>query len=253
MGCELRERRYARDVRTERIAFAFVIASALGCSDGVGHPIVGNEPSASGAGAPGGGVGGSGGVGGRGNGGIAAGDMNGGRDGLPGLGGRFPGSGGWDGRREPPPRGSCEGLAEWPDEAAAAEFAVLDFLNFGRSSGFACNGSSSTTAPPIVMKPELQCAARLHSRDMAMRNFFDHTNPDGETPEDRIRKTGYPFGAVGESIARASGAPEAVPYEVLESLAAEGGMECEILLDPRFDSVGIGQFSDLWTLDFAGP
>jgi hypothetical protein len=174
--------------------------------------------------------------------------------GLPGFAGRDPGWGGRDGRREPPPGGSCEGIDEWDPESSAAEFAVLDPLNFARVSRASCASGSTSgqPAPPLVMKPELQCAARRHSRDMAMRQFFDHVNPDGETPEDRIRKTGYPFGVVGESIARASGAPED-PFQVLSSLVAEGGGECEILLDPRFDSVGIGRYSDYWTLDFAGP
>ena len=131
---------------------------------------------------------------------------------------------------------------------------MLEFLNFGRASGFSCtNGSGSVAGPYLVMKPELQCAARRHSRDMVERRFFDHVNPDSEAPADRIRKTGYSFGVVGETIARASGSPEAAPYQVLADLGAEGGDECETLLDPRFDSVGIGQYLDHWTLDFAGP
>jgi uncharacterized protein YkwD len=101
------------------------------------------------------------------------------------------------------------------------------------------------------MKPELQCAARLHALDMAERDFFDHVGSDGTGPEDRIRRTGYTFGVAGESIAQGEGSSD--PFRAVEALLMSGESECENLVDPNFDSVGIGHFEDLWTLDFAGP
>jgi uncharacterized protein YkwD len=45
-------------------------------------------------------------------------------------------------------------------------------------------------------------AARLHSEDMAVRAFFDHVNPDGERPRDRMAAAGLvEYRAVGENIA----------------------------------------------------
>jgi hypothetical protein len=44
-----------------------------------------------------------------------------------------------------------------------------------------------------------------------------------------------------------------MPPEAFEALFAAGGSECENLVDPRFDSVGIGNFEDIWVLDFTGP
>ncbi|MBN3525610.1 CAP domain-containing protein [Paenibacillus apiarius] len=43
--------------------------------------------------------------------------------------------------------------------------------------------------------------ARKHSTDMKSRNFFNHNNPDGKTPFDRIKKDGITYIAAGENIA----------------------------------------------------
>ncbi len=48
--------------------------------------------------------------------------------------------------------------------------------------------------------PRLDTAARLHSEDMAARNFFAHTNPEGLDPSDRAARQDYTAG-VGENIA----------------------------------------------------
>ena len=39
--------------------------------------------------------------------------------------------------------------------------------------------------PPLKLDNRLADVARLHSRDMADRGFFDHINPDGKTPTER--------------------------------------------------------------------
>lgn len=53
---------------------------------------------------------------------------------------------------------------------------------------------------PLALSPALTLAARAHSADMALRNFFSHTNPDGLDPTARARAAGYP-GSAGENIA----------------------------------------------------
>jgi uncharacterized protein YkwD len=45
---------------------------------------------------------------------------------------------------------------------------------------------------PLKADPRLTGVARAHSRDMAKRGFFDHVNPDGQSPSDRGRKAGVP-------------------------------------------------------------
>jgi len=44
---------------------------------------------------------------------------------------------------------------------------------------------------PFVSDENLSRIARAHSEDMARRGFFDHVNPDGEAPRDRMRRAGY--------------------------------------------------------------
>ena len=38
---------------------------------------------------------------------------------------------------------------------------------------------------------EISVIARAHSRDMRVRGFFSHDNPDGDSPTDRARKAGF--------------------------------------------------------------
>lgn len=45
---------------------------------------------------------------------------------------------------------------------------------------------------PLVPDIKLQAMARSHSNDMAVRGYFSHTSPDGETPLDRARQHGIP-------------------------------------------------------------
>jgi uncharacterized protein YkwD len=54
--------------------------------------------------------------------------------------------------------------------------------------------------PAFRRDARLDTAARLHSEDMAARNFFAHVNPDGLGPTERVNAQGYPGGA-GENIA----------------------------------------------------
>lgn len=54
---------------------------------------------------------------------------------------------------------------------------------------------------PLLRRDDrLDAAAMLHSRDMGVRDFFDHTNPDGLNPSARATAQGYAAGA-GENIA----------------------------------------------------
>ncbi len=64
----------------------------------------------------------------------------------------------------------------------------------------------------FIRDPELDIIAQEHSDDMATRNFFNHTNPDGEDPADRAERHGYDqlrtlddgqqFYGIGENIVK---------------------------------------------------
>lgn len=52
--------------------------------------------------------------------------------------------------------------------------------------------------------------AEAHSADMVARDFFSHTNPDGESPFDRLADAGIGYRAAGENIALTQGGPSGV-------------------------------------------
>jgi len=66
----------------------------------------------------------------------------------------------------------CEPYAEWSDAWVALEEAALALINEHRANGAACPSMSTSQVPPLEFDPTLRCAARLHSLDMATRDFF---------------------------------------------------------------------------------
>ncbi|MCB1139841.1 MAG: CAP domain-containing protein [Leptospiraceae bacterium] len=54
---------------------------------------------------------------------------------------------------------------------------------------------------PLKLNPTLMRVARNHSNDMARRDFFSHTNPEGESPFDRMKKEGLRYSRAAENIA----------------------------------------------------
>jgi uncharacterized protein YkwD len=105
------------------------------------------------------------------------------------------------------------------------------------------------------MNGGLRCAARVHSADMAQRGFFDHVNPDGEDPFDRMERTGFRFSLAGENIAAGQRSPE----EVMAGWMASPG-HCANIMEPGFTHFGVGLYVDansdlglFWTQTFATP
>lgn len=87
--------------------------------------------------------------------------------------------------------------------------------------------------------PSLDQSAQLHSQDMNARDFFDHTNPDGKTPSDRIRLTGY----FGKSKSRWTGENIAAGFKDATSVMAawmkSPGHRANIL-NSKFTHLGVG-------------
>jgi hypothetical protein len=150
--------------------------------------------------------------------------------------------------------GYCDRVTSWPEEWEGLENGAWNLVNELRETGVNCSGEPVVPSPPLLnLVPALRCAARLHSEDMVVRDFFAHVNEDGVDYPERIAQTGYSAPVYGESIAQSNegfgGFGGQVPWSLFQELRAE---ECENLVDPRFDSVGIGYYEGVWTLDFAG-
>lgn len=63
--------------------------------------------------------------------------------------------------------------------------------------------------PELRVDDRLVAAAQGHSEDMAERDYFSHTSPEGEGPGERARDADYPWWS-GENIARGQRTAEAV-------------------------------------------
>ncbi|MCO6436623.1 MAG: CAP domain-containing protein [Phycisphaerae bacterium] len=130
----------------------------------------------------------------------------------------------------------CDGVADWEPDFATFEEEVLSLVNERRAAGADC-GSAGTFEPaaPLTMNAALRCAARLHSLDMATRGFFDHTNPDGDGPAERIAPTGYQPRTWGENIAYGYATPEQV---VAGWMGSDG--HCANIMRSSFTEIGVG-------------
>jgi uncharacterized protein YkwD len=93
---------------------------------------------------------------------------------------------------------------------------ALNAVNAARAMGRTCGSTFFPAAPALQWNDQLASAALAHSKDMATRNFFDHTNPDGESPFDRTAKAGYGR-FTGENIAAGYGTMDAVMQGWLSS------------------------------------
>lgn len=102
---------------------------------------------------------------------------------------------------------------------------------------------------PLKEDAQLTDAAQRHSDDMSARDFFEHTNPDGADPGQRITDAGYRWSTYGENIARGQQTPESV----MESWMNSPGHRANIL-NCAFKDIGIGTHKGpggpWWTQDF---
>ena len=90
---------------------------------------------------------------------------------------------------------------------------------------------------PLSFDSQLSRAAQQHSVDMAVNDYFNHQGLNGSTPRDRIRSAGYQDWTSGENIAAGQTTPEAVVQAWMNSPGHR-----ENLLNPNFQSIGIGYF-----------
>ena len=136
----------------------------------------------------------------------------------------------------------CSPQVEWDAEAAAFEAEVLEIVNQRRSEGATCGGQDYAPTGPMALDVQLRCAARIHSLDMFVRDFFAHDNPDGESPWDRVAKTDYSANPTGENIAQ--GYP--TPVDVMQGWMDSPG-HCQNIMNPDSNEIGIGYYDSYWT------
>jgi uncharacterized protein YkwD len=138
----------------------------------------------------------------------------------------------------------CDAQADWDEGWAAYEAEVVQLVNDYRAAGATCGNETFGPAGPVIAEAQLRCAARLHSQDMAVRDFFDHTNPDGLDPWARVDLTAYTGNASGENIAQ--GYPD--PAAVMEGWMSSPG-HCSNIMNANNTELGVGYYGDdnYWT------
>jgi uncharacterized protein YkwD len=93
---------------------------------------------------------------------------------------------------------------------------------------------------PLREEARLELAAQRYAADMVQRRFFDHVDPGGLDPHDRILMAGYPAtnAWTGENLAYGTG-PEGSPAEIVDRWIHSPGHK-ENILRGSFTEVGIG-------------
>ncbi|WP_326701981.1 sigma-70 family RNA polymerase sigma factor [Streptomyces cyaneofuscatus] len=102
---------------------------------------------------------------------------------------------------------------------------------------------------PVTSNDLLATAAQRHSADMASKDYFSHTSPDGTDPGDRITAAGYRWSTYGENIAKG----QRTPADVMQAWMDSPGHRANIL-NCSFKEMGIGKVDSgggpVWTQKF---
>lgn len=135
-------------------------------------------------------------------------------------------------------------LTEEPLELTAEESELINLINAERAS----HGLG-----PVRMSNGLTQVARAHSQDMIDRDYFDHTNPDGWGPRERLDNAGYNWMTYGENIGAGYTSAELMSNGWMNSSGHRA-----IMLTPEFTEIGIGYvaagfYEHYWTALFATP
>jgi uncharacterized protein YkwD len=100
--------------------------------------------------------------------------------------------------------------------------------------------------PRLERDERLTEVATEHSRDMIRRHFFDHVNPDGRDPFQRMTAAGIQWRAAAENIAQGQGAGREVYEDWMHSPGHRRNIEGR-----EYDRYGLGLVGRTWTLDLA--
>ncbi len=123
---------------------------------------------------------------------------------------------------------------------------MLELVNEARAVGRSCGSAGwFAAADPLALEPRLNAAAQWYSDDMHVNGAWGHVGSDGSTLRDRVDRTGYPWRALGENIAKGQSAPESVMAAWLGSSG-----HCANIMRPQFTELGVGRAGVSWTQVF---
>lgn len=146
----------------------------------------------------------------------------------------------------------CNDVQSWNATWTDYEKQVLAKINQKRAAGATCGGTYYPPAPALTLDTRLRCAARKHSKDMGVKNFFSHTGSNGSTPWARIKKSSYAYTQAAENIAWGY----STPTDVVNGWMASSG-HCQNIMKKGLKNIGVGYYAapastykHLWSQDF---
>jgi uncharacterized protein YkwD len=109
---------------------------------------------------------------------------------------------------------------------------VLDTMNARRAHA---------GAAPLAANAILAREAQEHASDMAARQYFSHSDPDGVTFQQRMNASGYPPSNVAENLGLTSGEASEVVSFWMESTDHRANM-----LGAQYVAAGVGVATGTW-------
>lgn len=95
---------------------------------------------------------------------------------------------------------------------------------------------------PLAWDARVAEVAQAHSQDMVDRRFFSHTNPDGESPFNRLAEARITYTWAGENIAYGYPTASSVLAAWLNSPGHRANIE-----NPNYSHHGVGLVNTYWT------
>lgn len=152
------------------------------------------------------------------------------------------------------PSSLCVDTSDWPAEWQTFEEQMLVEVNRYRAMGATCDTDVFGPAVALEMNPVIRIAARKHSQDMGVQNYFEHDSLDGREFGDRMQDEGF-AGAYPWAENIAAGQPTAADA-TLGLMNSPG--HCRNIMNPELRTIGIGyayvegsRYGHYWTQDFA--
>ena len=99
----------------------------------------------------------------------------------------------------------------------------------------------------LNMRDDLNKVAETKSQDMVSKGYFSHQSPTYGSPFNMLKQFGISYRTAGENIAQG----QRTPGEVMDSWMKSPGHRQNIL-NPQFDSIGVGEVNKTWTQVFTG-
>ncbi|MFI8520693.1 CAP domain-containing protein [Streptomyces sp. NPDC085481] len=134
------------------------------------------------------------------------------------------------------------------EEVSAVVGTVSQFVQ--QVVGLANTEREKAGCAPLRSDARLREAAQRHADDMARRDYYAHTNPEGHNAGDRITAAGYPWATWGENIHRG---PETPTQAIEDWMNSEGHRKN--ILNCSFKDIGVGVTltgnGPWWVQDFA--